>query len=368
MEVLKRIFSNPKYVRRITMGFLTVVFAMISFLVVNLIIMYNRYIKPQNEEVKLIYEFGPNTIEYESFNDSNFADISEKFLSYGISYGIDVSEWQGNIDWDRVRATGISFAMIRCGFRQIDGSEVIEDAMFRQNMEGAIRAGLKVGVYFYGTAKNEIEALEEAEFTIDLIKDYNLTYPVVYDVETFNNGRLKNVSYSTITDNVLMFTETVSSYGYETMVYSYHNALTYYLDMGKLDGKLIWLAHFADKTDYKGNYSMWQYSETGRVDGINTNVDLNISYFNYVDSEEEIVPNPNYVTAPEVEFEPRNETVKTTTKSTLRSTPTNQMPNRMASIPRNTEMIRTGYSKEFSRVIYNGRTVYISNSEIRLVS
>ena len=82
---------------------------------------------------------------------------------------------------------------------------------------------------------------------------------------------------STITDNVLAFTETVGSYGYETMVYSYKDALSYYLDMGKLEGKLIWLAHWVNKTDYKGTYHMWQYSDAGRVDGIKTNVDLNIS-------------------------------------------------------------------------------------------
>lgn len=368
MNFINKVLENKKYVHRLTISFLTFVFFMVSFLVINLIKMYNNTIKPM-DEVKLIYDFGPNTLKYESFNDHSLnSDISEQFLSYSVSYGVDVSEWQGYIDWDKVKATGISFAMIRCGFRQIEGNEIIEDATFRQNVEGAIKAGLKVGVYFYGTAKNEAEAIEEAEFTINLIKDYNISYPVVYDAETFNSGRLKNISYSTITDNILTYTETIASYGYDTMIYSYKDALSYYLDMGKLEGKLVWLAHWVEKTNYKGNYNMWQYTDSGRVDGIKTAVDLNVSYFNYVEDESKIVEIPNNAIVPEVEFREVNETISTYQNITMRTSPCDTIPNKFGTIPKNTTLVRTGISEEFSRVIYGGKTVYIYNKYFKVLS
>lgn len=363
MEFIKSFFSNKKNVQRVTIVFLLVVFAIIAFLCVKLVLFYTREIKPK--DVDLIYEFGPNTVPL-YFDEGITLDIKEQFLSYGVSYGVDVSEWQGAIDWEKVRATGISFAMIRCGFRQTHGSEVIEDGMFRANIEGAVKAGLRVGVYFFGTARNEKEALEEAEFTINLIKDYKLSYPVVYDIESFNEGRLERVNYSTITDNILTFTETIGSYGYETMIYSYHNAFSYMLDTGKLDGKLIWLAHWADKTDYKGNYHMWQYTSAGRVDGILTNVDLNISYFTYVDREDRIVKNPNYVSSPEISFKPIEEDVKTIRNATMRTSPTNELPNRLGVIPKNTNLKRIGIADEYSIVVYNGKSVYVLNSDLAL--
>lgn len=362
MEFFRDFLSNKKTKKIAFIIFLVVVFISIAFLTINLFLFYNRTIKPNNS-IPLYYEFKPNTVhndlEYSSAND-----ISEQFLSYAISYGVDVSEWQGSIDWQKVKATGISFAIIRCGFRQTHGSDIIEDAKFRENIEGAIAAGLKVGVYFFGTAKNESEAIEEAEFTLNLIKDYNISYPVVYDAESFNTGRLEGVSYSTITDNVLAFTETVASYGYETMVYSYHNALSNILDMGKLEGKLIWLAHFVEQTNYKGNYDMWQYSEQGRVDGIKTNVDLNVSYFTYVDSEDKIIANPNYVESPKVAMTLTEDRVITTSNATMRTSPTIEIPNSLGSIPKNTILIRKEQGEEFSLISYNGKTVYISNKDI----
>lgn len=361
MKQLEKIFSKKRNVWIIASVFFVIVFSIILFLCVKLVLMYNNEIK--NNKVNLIYEFGPNTVPYAE-NEIFTADIRERFLSYGISYGVDVSEWQGDIDWQKVKETGISFAMIRCGFRQTHGSMLIEDGQFRRNIEGATAAGLRVGVYFFGTARNEKEALEEAEFTINLIKDYDITYPVVYDIESFDTGRLENVSYSTITDNILTFTEMVGTYGYETMVYSYHNALSYMLDTGKLDGKLIWLAHFADSTNYKGNYSMWQYTNEGRVDGILTDVDLNISYFTYVDEINQIVNNPNYVKPPEVFFNEVDEIVKTKRSTTMRNSPSYDIPNRLGSIPRETQMQRIGISEEFSKVVFNERTIYVPTADL----
>lgn len=349
----------------ITISFMFIVFLLVGFLTVNLFLFYNKNIKKTSYGTPLYYEFKPNTIvAYQNHPDYSSIDISEKFLSYGISYGIDVSEWQGDIDWEKVKNTGISFAMIRCGYRQIVGNDLYEDVKFKQNIEGAIASGLQVGVYFYGTAKNEKEAIEEAEFTVNLIKDYNITYPVVYDAETFNRGRLARTSYSDITNNILTFTETVSSYGYETMIYSYYDAFTYMLDTGKFDGKLIWLSHFSETTGYTGNYNMWQYTESGRVDGIKTNVDLNISYINYVDSEEDIVVNPHHKEINDKDMIKINDKVKIKNKATIRSTPTDAMPNKFGTVKKGEIYSRTGYNEHYSRIDYNGRIVYISNEDI----
>lgn len=362
MNSINKFFSDTKNVKRVATIISTIIFLLIFHLIVSLFLYYNKNVL--NDGIPLYYEFKANTVKNSIDPSIVNDDIQEQFLSYAISYGIDVSEWQGNIDWEKVRSTGISFAIIRCGFRETEGSKVKEDANFRKNIEGAIEAGLKVGVYFFGTAKNEREAIEEAEFTINLIKDYNLTYPVVYDAEIFNTGRLKGISNTTITDNVLTFTETVASYGYETMVYSYRNALTNLLEMGKLEGKLIWLAHYTDKTDYKGNYNMWQYTSEGKVDGIKTNVDLNISFFTYVDTEDEIVANPYYVYPPTPVFKTNEDTVKTIRKSTIRTSPTKEIPNSLGTIPKGTILTRKTMGEEFSLVEYNSKSVYISNSDI----
>lgn len=366
MSVVKKLWQNKTILRIVTICSIFLFLLMVSFFTVNMIL--NSKNNHEKEGIPLYYEFKPNTVAYSKREDFSDVDISEEFLSYEVSYGIDVSEWQGKIDWETVAKTGIRFAMIRCGYRQIKGSEIHEDVRFKENIEGAIKAGLRVGVYFYGTAKNEKEALEEAEFTVNLIKNYNLTYPVVYDAEVFNRGRLEGVSYSTITDNILTFTETVGSYGYETMVYSFFDALTYMLDTGRLDGKLIWLSHFSENTGYSGNYNMWQYTETGRVDGIKTNVDLNISYFEYVDNEEDVVFNPRYKSVKDNNMNEINDKVKTLKEAELLSTPTKDMPNRVGKLKKGVELERTGVDNKFSRVTYNGKTVYIANDEIMVLS
>lgn len=334
----------------------------VIFLSVNLVKYYNKYIKVK-KNTDLVYVFDSSNSSHIEPITSDL-DTGESYLSYKESYGIDVSEWQGNIDWMRVKNSGISFAMIRCGFREYVGGLIHEDAKFRENMEGAINAGLIVGVYFYGGARNNEEALEEAEFTYNLIKDYTLTYPVAYDIEAFTEGRLTGANKSIVSDSVVTYTETLASYGYQTMVYSYKTAFTDILDTGKFDGMLIWLAHFAESTDYHGNYNMWQYSEEGRVDGILTAVDLNISYFTYVQDENGIVENPNYIYPPIVEFTNISDEVKTIKNATIRNSATTDLPNRLGTIKRGTVLKRVGISEKFSKVIYDGKMVFIENKTI----
>ena len=323
-----------------------------------------RYISGTSmERDKLIYKFDEDTKSYLINYDLN-GNLKDKYLSYEVSYGIDVSEWQGVIDWNKVKNAGISFVMSRCGFREIVGSRVLEDDKFRENIGGASEVGLRVGVYFFGTAKNEEEAKEEAEFTYSLIKDYNITYPVAYDIETFDTGRVASTNYSTLSDSAVTFMEVLSNYGYETMVYSYKHALTNILDTGKFDDNLIWLAHFAKSTNYTGNYAMWQYSDAGVVDGIKGRVDLNISYFTYVDDVDDVIDNPNYVYPPLIEFKTVNDTVKTTRQIMMRKTPTTAYPNSLGYLPRDTVLNRNGISSNYSRIYYNGKMFYVENTSL----
>ncbi len=343
--------------------FLTALVFSVSFLTLGLVKYYQNSVINQ-DNAKLFYTFKPHTLRKYNTSLINDSDLQEKFLSYNISYGIDVSEWQDHIDWKQVASTGISFAMIRCGFREIDGSNVKEDGRFRENIVGAREAGLNVGVYFFGTARNQEEAIEEAEFTVNLIKDYDINYPVVYDAEVINRGRLEGVDYSTLTDNILAYTDTIESYGYASMVYSYSSALTYYYDTGRLDGKLIWLAYYGDHADYNGNFNMWQYADNGRVAGINAYVDLNISYFTYVDNEDEIVANPDYRSAPATEFTSVNDEIRVKADTVLRSSPTTSIPNKIKTLPGGTILKIKGLSNDFSNILYNGIVINISNKKI----
>ena len=372
MNKALNIFLSPNAQKFFIALLVTVVLFVLLFFFLSAFNLYKEIVRGKSEinTERLVYKFRPNTLalDYDEPSDTSFVkddanDIKEQFLSYGVSYGIDVSEWQGDIDWKKVASTGISFAIIRCGFRYIESNELGEDANFKKNIEGAIDAGLKVGVYFYGTAINKKEAIEEANYTINLIKDYTLSYPVVYDAETFDRGRLEGVSYSTITENILTFMDEIESYGYASMVYSNSSAFYDRLDTGKFDSRLLWLAHYIDKTDYKGNYNMWQYADNGSVSGINGNVDLNVSYFKYVDNTSEIVANPKDKEF-EIQFDTVDEEVYTTKKVDLRTSPDLSLPNRITTVPYGQHLKRVGFNKKISKIVYNGRIVYVDTNAL----
>ncbi len=372
MNKALNVFLSPNAQKFFIALLVTVVLFVLLFFFLSAFNLYKEIVRGKSEinTERLVYKFRPNTLalDYDEPSDTSFVkddanDIKEQFLSYGVSYGIDVSEWQGDIDWKKVASTGISFAIIRCGFRYIESNELGEDANFKKNIEGAIDAGLKVGVYFYGTAINKKEAIEEANYTINLIKDYTLSYPVVYDAETFDRGRLEGVSYSTITENILTFMDEIESYGYASMVYSNSSAFYDRLDTGKFDSRLLWLAHYIDKTDYKGNYNMWQYADNGSVSGISGNVDLNVSYFKYVDNTSEIVANPKDKEF-EIQFDTVDEEVYTTKTVDLRTSPDLSLPNRITTVPYGQHLKRVGFNKKISKIVYNGRIVYVDTNAL----
>ena len=206
--------------------------------------------------------------------ESMFENVGTK------SFGIDVSAHNGKINWAAVKASGVDFAIIRCGFRGQSVGKIYEDAYFKTNVSGAIANGVKVGIYFYSTAINENEAFEEAAWVISKIKTYRITYPVVYDFEDFGAYRCSGVGGAQATSNAHTYLNLVRSAGYEPMMYANKSDITSRMSRGSFSCK-FWLAHYTTQTDYKGNYNMWQYTSRGRVNGINGNVDMNIAYFSY---------------------------------------------------------------------------------------
>lgn len=194
--------------------------------------------------------------------------------------GIDVSTWNGNINWTQVKNSGVSYVIIRTGFRGSTKGALVEDAKFRQNIQGATSAGLKVGVYFFTQAINEVEAVEEASMVLSQIKGYNITYPVFIDVES-SGGRADGLDPGTRTRVINAFCQTIQNGGYRAGIYANKTWLNQKMNISALNGYKIWLAQYNTKVTYGGRYDMWQYSDKGRISGISTNVDMNLSYMTY---------------------------------------------------------------------------------------
>lgn len=194
--------------------------------------------------------------------------------------GIDVSKHNGAIDWNAVKNAGVNFVIIRCGYRGSATGVLVEDQTFRTNIQGASAAGLKVGIYFFSQAVNEVEAVEEASLVLDLIKKYKITYPVFMDVESAN-GRADGLDAGARTQVISAFCKTIIDSGYTAGVYANKTWLGSKMNVGALGGYKIWLAQYAAAPTYSGRYEMWQYSSKGSIPGISGNVDLNISYMSY---------------------------------------------------------------------------------------
>jgi GH25 family lysozyme M1 (1,4-beta-N-acetylmuramidase) len=196
--------------------------------------------------------------------------------------GIDVSFWQGDIDWQRVAASGVQFAMIRAGRGSIDANRpMIEDTRFREYAEGALANGIDIGVYFYSYARNPADARREAQFLVNIIKDFEITYPVVFDIEDEIHERL---SRRQVTAIVEAFFEVLMDNNYFPMIYSFRNFLEEKIEPRVLDTYAVWVAHwYVDRTNYRYPYHMWQYTDRGRIPGIRGDVDRNISYYDFAE-------------------------------------------------------------------------------------
>ena len=198
--------------------------------------------------------------------------------------GIDVSVFQGDIDWDAVKNDGIDFVMLRVGYRGYGQKGIMgKDDKFDSNYEGAKKAGLKVGVYFFSQATNESEAREEAAFVLDAVRDCPLDYPIAYDWEFVDNdeARTNGMTSEDITVCAKAFCEAIKSAGKVPVIYFNCETGYFNYDLPQVKDYDFWLAEYYDTPSFYYNYKMWQYSKTGSVDGISGDVDMNISIVDF---------------------------------------------------------------------------------------
>lgn len=219
--------------------------------------------------------------EENPYGRNDFQYNSDNFLSClsGMSVnGIDVSSYQEEIDWEKVKADGIDFAIIRVALRGYESGKLVEDPYARINLENARNAGLEVGVYIFSQAVNVDEALEEAAFLLDIIKDYEITMPVVFDWEQVGveTARTENMDPETLTTATLAFCQTVEEAGYTPMVYFNRYQAKHLMDLSRLTDYDFWLAAYTDRMTYGYKVRMWQYTDRGQVDGIEGGVDINV--------------------------------------------------------------------------------------------
>ena len=193
-------------------------------------------------------------------------------------HGIDVSEWQGDIDWQQVKDSGVEFAIIRLGYRRSETGELCTDEKALANLQGAAEAGIPTGAYFCSQAISTKEAMEEAEYALSLLEGYTLTYPLIYDWEYLGEeARTADVDARTLTDCIKTFFSRVEEAGFQSMIYfnpHFHKNEVLYLE--ELTDYHFWLAMYDTQMDYPYQIDMWQYSCTGTVPGITGEVDLNL--------------------------------------------------------------------------------------------
>lgn len=234
------------------------------------------------------YVFAPILAEIKkhSLMQENFIKLENGEMTYQENgeikshKGIDVSKYQGKIDWKAVKEDGVEYAFIRLGLRGYESGKVVLDEYFKQNMRDANNAGVKVGVYFFTQAITVEEAKEEAEFVIKHLADYDVPYPVVFDVEMIvgGDGRANKLSKEERTDICVAFCESIKEAGYTPMIYGNVKCFTKLIDMTRLEAYEKWYAFYGDYMYFPYEVSMWQYTESGTVNGIKGDVDLNISF------------------------------------------------------------------------------------------
>lgn len=232
--------------------------------------------------VKVIEGLPVNSYPWEYFGEKN----THKYYNDGeieSVLGVDVSQHQKEIDWQKVSKAGIEFAMIRVGYRGYSVGAIMEDEYYIANIEGALDNGIDVGVYFFSQATSVAEALEEAEFLLERIEGYDITYPVVFDWETISgaSARTDNITTKTLNACAVAFCDAVEDAGYIPMVYTnQHTALLLY-DLEGIQNYAFWLAEYNTLPRFYYDFQMWQYTDAGKVDGINGKVDMNLSFVDY---------------------------------------------------------------------------------------
>ncbi len=234
------------------------------------------------------YVFAPilDSVKKNELVDDNFHKNDKNEMEYiengtiTSHKGIDVSKYQGDIDWQAVKADGVEYAFVRLGLRGYGSGKLVLDENFGDNMRGANEAGVMAGAYFFTQAITVDEAREEAQFVLENLADYDVPYPVVFDVEMIvgDKGRANGLTMQERTDITIAFCEAIREAGYTPMIYGNVKCFTKMLDMTRLESYDKWYAFYDDYMYFPYAVSVWQYTEKGSVDGIEGKVDMNISY------------------------------------------------------------------------------------------
>lgn len=297
-----------------------------------------------------------------------------------VTFGIDVSKYQGTIDWKKVANDGIDFAMIRVGYRSMDTGKISADSNARYNMQEAAKYGIKIGAYFFSTAVSKAEAIEEAKWTADYISKYPITYPVAYNCEGFGSSgsRQYEMTKTERTDAALAFLKQIKAEGYTPMFYAAKGEMAgdAKWETSRIDSTYkVWVAQYPSvpypqtkSSSYSGNHQMWQYTNQGSVSGISKKVDVNVAYFGFdkvTDAKDQNTPDQ---VDPDVEalmkFTEVNEKVTAKDKTNLRDKPSQGSDSQVKYTLSNGEVaVRTGVSSSgWSRLKLNGKTYYAVSS------
>lgn len=229
----------------------------------------NIIVKEKNKSSKS-QDSQENNVEYTNFND-----VIKKYKTKKTEIGIDVSHWQGDIDFNKVKSSKVEFAYIRVGRGNGIGKDYILDDKFKTNIKGFNKVGIPVGVYFYSSANSLNDARREAKWILKQIKKYDVSLEVVFDWENWDDFQKYNLSFYNLTEVANEFSKTIEKAGYKSMVYSSKN----YLESMWYDiNSDVFLAHYTDKTDYEGKYKVWQICNNGKVKGIKSSVDIDVRY------------------------------------------------------------------------------------------
>lgn len=233
------------------------------------------------------YHFVPilETLKKHNYVTENL-QISGSEIAYAVDgqvishKGIDVSKYNGTIDWRQVAADGVEFAFIRVGIRGYGSGKLVEDEGFEENVESAISNGLKVGVYFFSQATTVEEAVEEAAFVKQIIAPYKIECPVVIDIEKVDDSeaRMNKISVEDRTQAAITFCDEIEKAGYKPMIYYNMEMAALMLDLEQLEAYDKWFAYYNKDIYYPYDFKVWQYTDKGRVAGIEGNVDLNIAF------------------------------------------------------------------------------------------
>lgn len=206
---------------------------------------------------------------------TEFSDVIKNYKNDNTQIGIDVSKWQGDIDFSKLKSAGVEFVIIRIGSSTGINGENFIDSKFIQNIKNANSVGIPVGVYFYSYANSVDRAISDAKWIIENIKDYKVELPIAFDWENWGSFNTYELSFFGLTNMAKRFMDTVKDAGYDAMLYS---SKTYLENIWMSVDYPVWLAHYTKNTNYAGDYSYWQICSNGKVDGINGDVDIDIRY------------------------------------------------------------------------------------------